>query len=117
MEKSITGECHYDWTLETGLKNIEYWDFETIQHFWTGQSFFVNKSQEYSYLLAQGLLNIIIRDFKDSFRAFIQHAKKEDSGESAALKYLGVSLSEIADRYMGEGPWKPSLSYLDSYYQ
>lgn len=116
MEKSITGECYYDWTLETGLKNLSYWDSLNIQHFWVGESFFINKSQEYSYLLAQGLLNTIIRLHKDKFRDFINHAKRSDGGESAAKKYLGVSLGEIASHYMGEGPWKPSLSYIKEYF-
>ncbi|MCM8539392.1 MAG: hypothetical protein NE328_03895 [Lentisphaeraceae bacterium] len=116
MEKTITGECYYDWTLETGLKNLSYWDSLNIQHFWVGESFFVNKSQEYSYLLAQGIFNTILRHHKETFRDFINSAKRFDGGESAAIKYLGESLGDIANKYMGEGPWQPSQSYIKSYF-
>ena len=116
MEKTITGECHYDWTLEQGLKNLNYWDAITIQKFWVGESFFINASQDFSYLLAQGLLNTIIRLHRNKFRDFINNAKRSDAGEAAAKKYLGVSLEEIALAYMGPGDWKPSLSYIKDYF-
>lgn len=116
MEKTITGECHYDWTLEMGLKNLDYWDSLNIQHFWVGESFFIHKSQEYSYLLAQGLFNTIIRHHKEKFRDFINSAKRSDGGETAARKHLGVSLGKIANQYMGEGPWQPSQSYIKDYF-
>lgn len=116
MEKTITGECYYDWTLEMGLKNLSYWDSLNIQHFWVGESFFIDQSQEYSYLLAQGLLNTIIRQNKEKFRDFINSAKRSDGGESAARKHLGISLGDIANTYMGEGQWQPSQSYIRDYF-
>ena len=113
MEKSITGFCRYDWSLEKGLQNVSYWDEVTIQQFWTGESFHINDSQDFSYLLSQGLLNIIIREFRDSFKEFITKAKFEDAGEQAALDCLGFSLNDIASQYMGEGPWRPDIECVD----
>ncbi|MCM8537240.1 MAG: hypothetical protein NE334_14970 [Lentisphaeraceae bacterium] len=117
MEKVITGEAYYDWSLEKGLENLSYWDSVTIQQFWVGDSFFINDSQEFSYLLAQGLFNNILRDYKLSFKEFLLHARREDAGESAALKYLGTSLGDIAKKYLGGGPWDPSEDYLKLYFQ
>ena len=116
LQKSISGYNYCDWSLEKGLQNISYWDEKSIQQFWTGESFKIDKSQDYSYLLAQGLLNIIIRENKDNLKNFISKAKFDDSGEQAALECFGVSLGEIANRYMGEGPWQPDCTYISNYF-
>jgi hypothetical protein len=67
-------------------------------------------------LLAQGVLNVIIRNHKNNFKDFLNSARKYDAGEEASKKYLGVSLGQIATTYKGSGKWSPSQTYLEGYF-
>jgi hypothetical protein len=116
IEKKITGVSSYDWSLKTGLENVDFWDWETIQFFWTGESFSMEESQKFSYLLAQGLMNCIIKNHGKQFFVFAKHASKYDAGNAAAKKYLGCDLSQIASEYLGSDDWRPNQDRMEDYF-
>ena len=101
------GHSHYDWSQETAEHNLNYWNSETIQNFWTGESFQEDISQQYNYLLAQGLFNVICNNYGRRFYTFAGQAKREDAGVAAAEYAFECSLSDLAALYLGEGDWQP----------
>lgn len=88
-------------------RHQKYWNEETIQEFWSGESFIaIDEGQELSYNLAHILARNISQDFS-AFSRFSNHANYEDAGESAAQEHLGLSLTQIVGSFLGEGNWKP----------
>ena len=104
------GRSHLPQSEETD-KHRRYWNEDTIQDFWSGESF-VNAGEAFAlgYGLAAVLFDIIRKELKpppDAFRAFIQHADRADGGASAAQQYLRAELSEIVEEFLGPGDWNP----------
>src|SRR5690606_4136608 len=93
---------------EMVARHQDYWNEETIQGFWSGQSFqSMDEGQELSYHLAHILVRNISQNYS-AFANFVNHAHFEDAGEEAAQNYLGVSLVQIAGTFLGEGNWQAS---------
>lgn len=88
-------------------RHQRYWNENTIQDFWSGESFMaIDEGQELSYNLAHILARNISQDFS-AFAKFSNHANYEDAGESAAQEFLGLSLTQIVGSFLGEGNWQP----------
>lgn len=91
-------------------RHQQYWNKDTIQGFWSGDSFFAtDEGQELSYNLAHILTRNISQDFS-VFAKFTNHASYEDAGEAAAQEFFGVSLTQIVGSFLGEGNWQPDAS-------
>ncbi len=108
MEDVLAGN-HLFLNREMLSRHQAYWNQETIQAFWSGDSFIAtDEGQELSYHLAY----ILVRNFSQEFKAFTDfcnQAHYEDGGNAAAQRYLGMSLGEIAGLFLGEGNWQPDL--------
>ena len=88
-------------------RHKKYWTEETIQDFWSGESFMaIDEGQELSYNLAHILARNISRDFT-TFAKFINCANHQDAGELAAQECLGLSLTQIVGSFLGQGNWQP----------
>jgi hypothetical protein len=88
-------------------RHQNYWNEETIQNFWSGESFMaIDEGQELSYNLAHIRARNSSQDFT-AFAKFSNSAHYEDAGESAAQECLGLSLTQIVGSFLGEGNWKP----------
>ena len=87
------------------------WNAQTIQNFWSGKTFHDDEWLYLSCNLAAVLLDIIRRELHPDFakvQRFIQTASYEDGGESAAQRFFGISLGEIAGVFLGEETdWTP----------
>ena len=83
-----------------------YWDRDSIQRFWTGESFRVGDERELSYGLAEHLVTLLAREFR-VLGPFILAADREDAGQAAARLHLGLDLSDVAAAFLGEGDWQP----------
>ncbi|WP_049721470.1 gluzincin family metallopeptidase [Gilvimarinus polysaccharolyticus] len=95
LDKEIVGRHH------------KYWNEETIQGFWSGESFFaIDEGQELSYNLAHILARNISQDYA-AFAKFSNSANYADAGELAAQEFLGLSLTQIVGSFLGEGSWQP----------
>jgi hypothetical protein len=88
-----------------------YWTEDTIQQFWSGESWArSDKGFGYSYRLAAMLFEIIRTELSppsEAFRAFIRDAHRDDGGAEAARKNLRADLEELAEVFLGPGDWAP----------
>ena len=87
-----------------------FWNPETIQRFWIGESFSSVDGQHVSYSLADTLFRLIrseVRPSEDAASRFTLAADWNDAGHSAALNYLGIGLDEVAAIFLGPGDWRP----------
>lgn len=111
MEKQISGHHRTDLDRWAYREHSQYWTPETIQGFWNGTSFFEaeDRAQHLSYSLAQTLVSTLAEEFSD-FASFVADAKASDAGEASAHQHLGLSLSDAAASFLGEGDWKPQLT-------
>lgn len=110
MEDVLTGNNLYI-DKEIVLRHQQYWNENTIQDFWSGDSFqSSDEGQELSYHLAHILIKNISGDFP-RFVKFVNHTHFNDAGESAAVEVFDVSLRDIAASFLGEGSWKPARKF------
>jgi hypothetical protein len=85
-------------------RHRDYWNPQTIQHFWNGESFQQpGISQELSYSLAE-VLATQLRDIP-GYPDFIRNASWEDAGEAAARRYLNGGVGDIAAIFLGDSYW------------
>jgi len=87
--------------------HAEFWNEESIQEFWTGDSFFrADEGQRLSYQLAQVLVSNISENYA-AFKRFANEAHSSDGGEAAMKQVYGLGLSDLAASFLGEGNWQP----------
>ena len=92
-------------------RHQEHWNKETIQQFWSGESWQIpGESFELSYSLAKGLwrkLEFELKAPQALLMSFVNEANREDAGVGAFGKYLGFEMEELVLDFLGEGDWKP----------
>jgi len=99
-------------TRELAEEHRAYWNPQTIQEFWRGRSFSEVEGQKLAYSLAGIILNLIVTELRPppaQFRDFILHANHKDAGQSAALEYLEIDLSDLVATFLGPGEWAPKV--------
>ncbi len=112
MEQVICGSDIFKLDQELYERHAAHWNAETIQQFWSGQSWTIpGDSFELSYNLAQVLFRKIEVDLKAS-RArifeFIANARLDDSGEGAFEAAFKLSLGDLVGSFLGEDSWAPN---------
>jgi hypothetical protein len=106
MEELLAGQDFY-FDTEILNEHKSYWNNETIQGFWSGESFHSNdESQELSYHLAHLIVRNISKNYS-SFTKFVNLANFEDAGDKIALECFGFTLDEIVGSFLGGGDWGP----------
>lgn len=108
LERQLTGGGQTV-DRESIARQRAYWDRESIQRFWTGESFRVGDERELSYALAEHLVTLLAREFR-ALGAFILAASRQDAGQASARQHLGLDLSDVAAAFLGEGPWQPVVA-------
>ena len=107
MEDVLAGQ-HLFIDHEIMSQHRQYWTEESIQGFWSGDSFFASdEGQMLSYHLAHVLTSKLAKGAK-SFSEFANHADAADAGAQAAEQYLGVNLQQLASSFLGPGYWAPA---------
>jgi len=107
MESSITGYSSYQLNKQKHNKHIDYWNVNSIQKFWSGESFQqAGEAGELSYHLAQLIVQSLAEEYQ-VFTRFVNQADFIDGGEAAAIKVFGGSLGAIIEQIYGEGDWSP----------
>lgn len=111
MEQLICGSHSFQLDQETFEKHSAHWNAETIQQFWSGESWGLpGDSFELSYNLAQILWRKIEADLAASRHVilmFIMSAHFEDAGEAAFHAIFDLSLGDLVRDFLGEGTWTP----------
>ncbi len=107
MEDEICGSQPLTMDRDRMLEHQRFWNEETIQEFWSGESF--NRTDEgsiLSYELARYCLRALSHDHAD-IAAFANAATYEDAGEQAAIDVYGGSLGGLIHQFFGDGDWSP----------
>jgi hypothetical protein len=111
MEQLICGSDIFHFNEEVYDKHRAHWNEETIQQFWTGESWEIpGDSFELSYNLAQVLWRKIEVDLaatRAEILQFILGADVEDAGEAACHATFDLSLGDLVMDFLGEGTWTP----------
>jgi hypothetical protein len=106
MEEALAGH-QLILDKDTVLRHQNYWNEDSIQSFWSGESFYASdEGQELSYNLAHVLIRSLSQNYP-AFVAFCNNAHFEDAGESASVEHLGMSLAQVAGSLLGNQNWKP----------
>jgi len=108
MESEVLGSRISQTDIERLKETQVHWNAENIQGFWRGDSFMNSEETRESYLTARVLVQNVWKEFPE-FQEFVRDASPADGGEASALKYLGISLSDVAASFLGEGDWTPKL--------
>jgi len=107
MESSITGYSSYQLNPQKHNKHLDHWNEQTIQKFWSGESFqHAGDAVELSYHLAQLIVQSLAEDY-EILQQFVNQANFIDGGEAAAIEVFGGSLGAIIEQIYGEGDWSP----------
>jgi hypothetical protein len=111
MEQVICDTHNFQLDREIYDRHAAHWDAETIQWFWSGESWEIaGDSFELSYNLAQVLWRKIEADLgapRSAILQFIVDAHCGDGGESACLAAFGLSLGDLVTDFLGDGEWAP----------
>lgn len=111
MEVLLCGTDNFHLDQEMYDKHVAHWNEETIQRFWTGESWEIpGDSFELSYNLAQVLwrkLEVDLAAPRSEILSFILNADADDAGESACRAVFDLSLGDLVMDFLGEGPWAP----------
>lgn len=112
MEQVICGSDIFNLDREIYGNHAAHWNAETIQQFWTGESWKIpGDSFELSYNLAQILWRKIEVDLaapRPEILQFILAAHFEDGGEAACQAVFDLSLGDLVMDFLGEGAWTPT---------
>lgn len=112
MEQVICDSDIFHLDQEVYDKHIAHWDAETIQQFWTGESWHISgDSFQLSYNLAQVLWRKIEIDLaapRSEILQFVLAADLADGGEAACQAVFDLSLGDLVMDFLGEGNWAPS---------
>ncbi len=93
-------------------KHRAYWNPETINNFWSGESFSAaDEGQELSYNLSHIIVRNLIADYPDALNQIIQSANYQDAGNAAFLQVCEETLGEQIELFLGEGNWEPQRDY------
>lgn len=108
MERKISGNAS-GWMDDDLLKkHHNHWTSETIQPFWKGEAFnnMDGEITRLNYSLAEILVDFLMQDCPNHLE-FIAQAHHQDAGQAAAEKSLGITLGDIAAKFLGPGDWTP----------
>ena len=98
-------------------RHMAYWNTLAIQKFWAGVSFGEpGQSNELSYSLAEILVRLLL-ERPEHFCTFLQQARWEDAGQTAAIECLGLDLGQVAGTFLGEGNWRPYRKSLVDFWE
>lgn len=111
MEDAVCGSGNVVLDGELHDRHLAHWNGDSIQAFWTGESWDVpGDIFELSYNLALVLWRKIETDLAPSHEQvvrFIIEAQAIDAGEAACRAAFNTSLGDLVADFLGEGEWTP----------
>ena len=96
-------------------RHSAYWNEETIQPFWNGESFHSpDDASELSYSMA-ALMTFNIGQSYGKLSELAAVADADDHGASACREVLKVELEDLITGFLGEGNWAPKSAQDDEH--
>lgn len=112
MEDTVCFTPRFRLDRELLDRHLAHWNAETIQHFWSGESWqFPGDGFELSYNLAEVIWRKIqgeIAKSREQLLRFINEATKDDAGEAACQEIFKFGLGEVVADFLGPGEWQPN---------
>ncbi|MCC9644700.1 hypothetical protein LOC71_20700 [Rhodopirellula sp. JC740] len=114
IEDIVVDSSYFMVDHEILQRHRAYWNLQTINSFWSGESFsFPDEGQELSYGLAQVLFRNLMSDFPEVVKDILNNASYVDAGNSAFLQFCNVSIADRAAQFLGNGDWTARGNYAD----
>ena len=111
IEDIIVGYSNFGVNIELMRMHRQYWNGNSIQSFWTGNSFFSpDDGQELSYHLSQVLVRNLMSDFPKRMISLLDNANSSDAGNAALVEACGTTLGDRVSQFLGEGDWELGLT-------
>ena len=111
MEKEVAGHDYFILDYEKKLAHQQHWNAETIQQFWSGDSWSIpDEGFGLSYNLAQIFLRNLMVDRRASrakLAEFVNNADWRDAGQQAMNQVFSLTLGQLAAEFLGPGDWEP----------
>ncbi|WP_197532204.1 hypothetical protein [Symmachiella macrocystis] len=112
IEDIVVGGSYFIVDRETMRMHRDYWNAETMDAFWSGESFHSpDEGQELSYHLAQILFRNLMSDYPEQISRFLNSANYSDASHAALVETCGVSLCDRVAQFLGKGAWAPRTDY------
>lgn len=112
VEDIVLDSSNFQLDHETLRSHRAYWNRETINDFWSGDSFSAaDDGQKLSYNLAQVIVRNLLADDPNALNEIIQTAHYEDSGNAAFQQICDETLGDQIELFLGEGDWEPRSDY------
>jgi hypothetical protein len=113
MEDVVLDSSYFIINHEIRRRHRDYWNAETIDMFWSGNSFYSpDDGQELSYHLSQVLFRNLMSDHPKSVKDILNNANYADAGNAAFIQHCNASLADRASQFLGNGPWAPRSGYV-----
>lgn len=110
--EEVLGGIGFGMDNQIQLDHQRYWNADTIQQYWAGESFqFADEGQGLSYHLSHLLTRNISKDY-EPFARFVNEANFMDAGAGSSVKNLGGSLGQLVGVMLGYGDWEPNQEAL-----
>jgi hypothetical protein len=111
MELALCGTDAHPLDRELRDRHVAHWNPQTIQQFWSGQSWELpGDSSELSYSLAQILWRTIESELHpppEALSAFLGTAHRDNAGEESFQAIFDLSLGDLVTEFLGDGQWTP----------
>ena len=115
MEDVVMDSSYFTVDHQILRRHRDYWTSETIDAFWSGESFYCSdEGQELSYHLAEVLFRNLMSDFPKAVNDILNNADFTDAGNAAFLASCNVSLVDRIAQFLGDGNWAPRDNYFAS---
>lgn len=112
VDQLICGAQRHLLDAELAARHREYWTTDTIQRFWSGQSWHTPGDEfSLSYSLAEVLwykMEAHLEASHEELIEFLKTAERRDAGARAFEAVFATSLGDLVADFLGEGDWVPA---------
>jgi hypothetical protein len=106
VEDVLLDQSHFWMNGEIAREHKVYWNSETIQAFWSGESFHApGDVQRLSYSLAEVIVRNLASDHPGKLPALLNTADACDAGERALQDVCKTTLAKRVAQFLGPGEW------------
>jgi hypothetical protein len=122
VEQSVTPGGGFHLSAERVRRHKRYWSRYGLGALWWGRGYHrPGRVQGLCYELSNIFFHLLSEEFRPSWfglfgngrrerlLSFFREANELDAGVSAAQEYLGMTLGQLAEKFLGPGDWSPRI--------